>query len=143
MFQLKLFSLLMVIAMSVVLSILPSKGLDQLFVNVADFFSVTDILRQYNNSEITNVGHSLAMFVITLSALSVLPGRIFSILLIAVSVSAGLEWLQSYVPSRTVSWYDFSYDLLGIGCALLVISLLYLVKRLKSYFFPAPATASC
>ncbi len=136
-FQLKIFSFLLLIALSVVLAILPSKGLEELFVTVAEFFSLTEIFQQYTLSEITNIGHSIALFLITLSGVSTFPKRVVPILITALGVSVGLEYLQLFESSRTASWGDLNYDLLGIGCAMLMILLFYAAKRLLAWFTPA------
>ncbi len=135
-FQLKIFSFLLLIVFSVVLAILPSKGLEGMFASVAEFFSLTAVFQKYTFSEITSVGHSLTLFLITLSGLSIFPNRVLLILATALAVSVGLEYLQYFEPSRTASWSDLNYDLLGIGCALLVIILFYAVRCLLTLIFP-------
>lgn len=82
-------------------------------------------------------GHALAYFVLTVNCgLLISKGRYPVLAVSVVAFSGLLEYLQGFVPGRTVSWYDLVANATGalLGCILLYCcahSILALLRRLR------------
>lgn len=114
------------VAVSLTLSLIDSAALDQVYQSVEGLCLLN--LRQLGGKveTVSDIGHGVAGFVLTLSLFKSLRGRLLLVILLLIVFFSGCEVLQSFTATRQASVADIARSAAGIGFAAALIG----VKRL-------------
>lgn len=117
---------LFLVVLVLFLSLLRNSAIEHMYQSVAGFCSLD--LRQLGVKieTVSDIGHVVAGFVLTLSLFKSLQGRLLLVVLVLIVFFSGCEVLQSLTETRQAGVADIARSAAGIGFAVALIG----VKRL-------------